>query len=104
MCSYETLGRMIIHPGEGERIRQHRVLAGLGGRDAVRNEIADAPLDVIAQLAIEIVVEGAAPPDASPPAHGRPPSVRRIWPIAIVRRSQLAVPLSSCASPCFVSR
>ena len=40
---------------------------------------------------------------ASEPGHGRPPSRRRIRPTAAASRSQLAVPLSSCAWPCFVS-
>ena len=80
-----------------------RLAAGLRRRQAGGDQRLGAALEMILQLAIEIAIERGAAAEASEPGHGRPPSGRRIRPMAAARRSQLAVPLSSCAWPCFVS-
>ena len=80
-----------------------RLAAGLRRRQPGGDQRLRPALEVILQLAIEIAIERGAAAEASEPGHGRPPSGRRIRPIASASRSQLAVPVSSCAWPCFVS-
>ena len=80
-----------------------RLAAGLRRRQPGGDQRLRPALEMILQLALEIAIERGAAAEASEPGHGRPPSGRRIRPIAAVSRSQLAVPVSSWAWPCFVS-
>ena len=63
------------------------------------------PLDVIAQLAVELAFEPVTVPQPLPPGHrALPPAVRRIRPTASASRAQLSVCSCSCARPFGVSR
>ena len=62
------------------------------------------PLDVVAQLAVELALEPVPAPQPPPPAHRAPPAVPRISPTASARRAQLSVCSCSRARPCGVSR
>ena len=63
------------------------------------------PLDMVAQLAVQLAFEPVAVPEAPPPAHrAPPPAVPRIRPTASASRAQLSVCSCSRARPFGVSR
>ena len=94
----------LIEAAELETRPPARLARGHPGPDVVGH----LPLDVVAQLGIELVFYSVAipqPPQHLPPAHrAPPPAVPRIRPTASASRAQLSVSSWSCARPLGVRR
>ena len=94
----------LVEAAELEARPTARFPRGHAGPDVVGH----LPLDVVAQLGVELGFRPLAmpqPPEHSSPAHrAPPPAVPRISPTASASRAQLSASACNCARPLAVSR